>query len=251
MKVLFSVLKYKLITNESINIGILFHNLDTDERRFETMTKWSRLKNFDDEINITFFKILLNGMKEEIQNSLLNYVVHFDISSYTKKFCNEMRFSKIYEDYTDDFNEFIEFNKRNFLRYDYEKKDRPDRDQQVKYMKRLMKSNEILYSVKKTKGVYQESIQYDYIIGNYAFKFFTFENKKLDTLVHTAKAWAYTAEEMSNVYKTIFVYDMDINDNKFNVIIDILRKSAHKVIKYDDTFDYVLSKYKNRDSIIN
>ena len=251
MKVLFSVLKYKLITNESINIGILFHNLDTDERRFETITKWSRLKNFDDEINITFFKILLNGMREEIQNSLLNSVVYFDISAYTKKFCNEMRFTKIYEDYTEDFNEFIEFNKRNFLRYDYDKKDRPDREQQVKYMKRLMKSNEISYSVKKLDGLYQEPIQYDYTIGNYAFKFFAFENKKLDSLIHTAKAWAYTAEEMSSVYKTIFVYDMDVNDKKFDVIINILKKSAHRVIRYDDTFDYVLSKYEANDSIIN
>ena len=251
MKVLFSVLKYKLITNESMNIGILFHNLDTDERRFETMTKWSRLKNFDDEINIVFFKILLNGMKEEIQNSLLNNRVHFDISSYTKRFCNEMRFSKIYEDYTHDFNEFIEFNKKNFLRYDYDKKDRPDREQQVKYMKRLMKSNEIIYSVKKPSGVYQESIKYDYIIGDYAFKFFAFENKRLDNLVYTAKAWAYTAEEMASVYKTIFVYDVDVNDKRFYSIINILRKSAHKVIKYDDTLDYILSKYEKRDSIIN
>ena len=108
MKVLFSVLKYKLITNESINIGILFHNLDTDERRFETITKWSRVKIFDDEINIKFFKILLNGMRGEIQNSLLSSMVNFDISTYTKKFHNEMRFSRIYEDYTDNFNEFIE-----------------------------------------------------------------------------------------------------------------------------------------------
>lgn len=251
MKVLFSVLKYKLITNESINIGILFHNLDTDERRFETITKWSRVKIFDDEINIKFFKILLNGMRGEIQNSLLSSMVNFDISTYTKKFHNEMRFSRIYEDYTDNFNEFIEFNKRNFLRYDYDKKDRPDRDQQVKYMKRLMKSKSISYSVKKTEGLYKENIQYDYIIDDYAFKFFAFENKKLDALIHTAKSWAYTAEEMSSIYKTIFVYDMDVNDKKFDVIINILSKSAYKVIKYDDTLDYVLSKYENRDSIIS
>lgn len=251
MRVLFSVLKYKLITNESINIGILFHNLDTDERRFETIKKWSRLKNFDDEINIIFFKMLLDGMREEIQSSLLNDSVCFDIVSYTKKFCNEMRFTKIYEDNTENFKSFIEFNKRNFLRYDYDKKDRPNRDQQVSYMKRLMKSNEILYSVKRVDGLYQEKIKYDYIIQNYAFKFFRFENKKLDSLITTAKAWAYTAEEISSKYKTVFVYDVDVQDKKFDVIINILNKSAYKVIKYDDTFDYVLSKYTNKDSIIN
>lgn len=192
-----------------------------------------------------YFKIMLDGIKEEIQNNLFADITEFDMKEYVKKFYNEMRFSEIYEDYTDNFSEFVDYNKKNFLRYDYEKKDRPDKDQQVKYMKRLMKSNEISYSVRKLTGLYKESIKYDYIIDDYAFKFFSFENKKLDNLVHTAKAWAYTAEEMSDVYKTIFVYDVDVNDKKFDVIIDILIRSAYKVIKYDDTLDYVLGKYKH------
>lgn len=242
MKVLFSVLKYKLVTNESINIGILFHNLDTDERRLETISKWSRLKNFDDEINMILFKILLNGIKDEVKDSLFNETLHFNISEYTKKFRNEMRFSKIYEEHTDNFDSFVEFNKKIFLRYDYDQKDRPKKDQQIKYMKTLMKSNEIPYSVKKIMGEHQESIQYDYIIDNFAFKFFEFENKKLDRLVSSAKAWAYTAKELSDIYNTIFVYDVDVDDRKFNIIIDILKKSAYDIIKYDNTIDYMSNK---------
>lgn len=243
MKILFSVLKYKLITNESINIGILFHNLDTDQRVFETISKWSRLKSFDDEINIKYFKIMLDGIKEEIQSNLFNNAVEFDIKVYIKKFYNEMRFSEVYEDNTKNFNEFIEISKRNFLRYDYEKKDRPNKSEQISYMKGLMKSNEIEYSVKSPLGSYQENIKYDYIVGEYAFKFFSFENKNLDILIHTAKAWAYTADEMKNRYKTIFVYDVDVNNKKFDIIIDILDKSAYKILKFDDTLDFVLNSY--------
>lgn len=242
MKVLFSVLKYKLVTNESINIGILFHNLDTDERRLEVISRWSRLKNFDDEININLFKILLRGIKDEVNDSLFKGTLHFNIFEYTKKFRNEMRFSKIYEEHTDDFDSFVEFNKKIFLRYDYDKKDRPKKEQQIKYMKTLMKSNEISYSVKKIIGEHKESIQYDYIIDKFAFKFFEFENKKLDSLVSSAKAWAYTANELSDLYNTIFVYDVDVDDGKFNIIIDILKKSAYDIIKYDDTIEYMFNK---------
>lgn len=241
MKVLFSVLKYKLITNESINIGILFHNLDTDQRILETISKWSRLKSFDDEINIRYFKIMIDGIKEEIHSTLFNDVVEFDIKDYTRRFYNEMRFSEIYEDETNNFDEFVEYSKKNFLRYDYEKKDRPSREQQISYMKRLMKANEIEYTVRNPVGSYSETINYDYIVGEYAFKFFSFENKNLDNLIHTAKAWAYTAEEMKNKYKTIFVYDVDVNDKKFKMIIDILSRSAYKLIKFDETLDFVLN----------
>lgn len=58
LKILFSVLRYQLITDEFMNIGILFHNLDTDERRLETISKWTRLKGFDDELDLKIFKIL-------------------------------------------------------------------------------------------------------------------------------------------------------------------------------------------------
>lgn len=245
MKILFSVLKYRLITNESINIGVLFHNLDTDERRLETITKWSRVRNFDDEINIKFFKILISGIKEEIESTFFSDVVEFDIQSYTKVFYNEMRFTKIYESDTKDFNKFIEDTKKNFLRYDYDKKDRPTRDQQVGFMKKLMKSNKIEYSIKKPIGEYSETIGYDYIISRYAFKFFSFENKDLNKLIDTAKSWSYTANEMKQKFDTIFVYDNDIDDDKFDTIVAILGKHAYKLIKCDDTMDFILDKYNN------
>jgi len=60
--------------------------------------------------------------------------------------------------------------------------------------------------------------------------------------VSSAKAWAYTAKELSDIYNTIFVYDVDVDDRKFNIIIDILKKSAYDIIKYDNTIDYMSNK---------
>ena len=249
MRILFSVLRYQLITDEFMNIGILFHNLDTDERRLETINRWKRLKGFDDELDIKLLKILIDGIKEEIQNTLFNNKVVFDIYEYHRRYINELRFTEVYEAETKDFNKYIEFAKKNFLRYDYEKKERPNKDQQIKYMKELMKSNSIKYDSKSIKGEHSENINFDYIIDNYAFKIFSFEDKQLNNVVQSAKAWAFTAEEMKDNYRTIFLYDKDLENEKFKIIIDILSKSAYKVLKYDEGLDLVLNLYKKNKNL--
>ncbi|EOU2124597.1 DUF3037 domain-containing protein [Clostridium perfringens] len=248
LKILFSVLRYQLITDEFMNIGILFHNLDTDERRLETISKWTRLKGFDDELDLKIFKILLDGIKEEIQNTLFNKKQIFDIYEYHKRYVNELRFSEIYTAEVDDFNEYIEFSKKNFLRYDYEKKERPGINQQLRYMKSLMKGNSIEYSSKPILGKFSENIKFDYIINEFAFKIFSFEEKKLSQMISTAKFWAYTAYELKDKYKVIFLYDKDVIDENFNIIKNILEDSSFKVIRYDEGLNWItkLSKDKNK-----
>ena len=113
-------------------------------------------------------------------------------------------------------------------------------------MKRLMKANEVSYSVKAPKGIYNENVYFDYIVGEYAFKFFSCENKKLDNLIHIAKAWAYTAAEIDTIYKTIFVYDVEVDNKKFDIIIKILSSNAYKIIRYDGTLDFILNRYNKK-----
>ena len=61
----YSVLSYSpsMITGERINVGLLFHKSDGDVCRFEYTKKWSRLIAFDDELDIDFFKLYLEGIK--------------------------------------------------------------------------------------------------------------------------------------------------------------------------------------------
>lgn len=115
MRVLFSILKYNLITDESMNIGIMFHNLSTDERRLETITNWRRLQNFDDEIDVTMLKVIVNGIKNEIKNDMSNRNEHFDIKQYHIKYVNELRFSAVREAKVDDFDNFVELIRKNYL----------------------------------------------------------------------------------------------------------------------------------------
>lgn len=247
MEVRFSVLSYypsfieKDIENESMYIGILFHNIDTDERRLEITTKWTRIQNFDDELDIEFFKILLYSLQEEVKNSFWSIRKDFDIYQYTSKFINELRFSKVMKVNTDDFNRFIDDTKKMFLRFDYEKKSRPDKDEQLKYIKKLFKDSNVKFSKSKRKGAYNELIKYDYIVGNTAFKIFTFLNKDMSKVIPSAKIWAFNAWEMKNKYNidTIFVYDIDIKDDRFKIIYNILEENSLKVIPVEEIIDYL------------
>ena len=128
MKVLFSVLRYQLITDEFMNIGILFHNLSTDERRMTTINKWTRLEHFDDEANVKMLKIMINGIKDEIKEDLINSKDDFNIYDYPLKYVNELRFTKVYSAEVTDFNEFVDMTRKSYLRYDYDKSERPNRD---------------------------------------------------------------------------------------------------------------------------
>lgn len=247
MQVKFSILSYfpSFITNESINVGILFHNIDNNIRVFETTTNWARIKAFDDELDIEYLKLILKGIENEVVNvDLTNYKKEFNLKEYTHFYVNELKFSDVMISNTDNFKEFIKDTKKVFLRYDYDRKDRPNIQQQISYIKNLLKDNSIDYEIKDVKGIFEENVRFDYIIDNYAFKLFTFENKRLNNIISNAKSWAFTAEELKDTYKIVFIYDVEIKDNPiFNSIINILSKSAFKVMKLGEAIDFLL-KFK-------
>ena len=82
----FSVLSYypTFLTNENINIGILFFIEDTDQAYFDSIKKWERAKAFDDELDIDFMKDYLKGITDEVENHLFNYHSKFDIEGFVK-----------------------------------------------------------------------------------------------------------------------------------------------------------------------
>lgn len=253
MEVYFSVLSYypSFITSECINVAVLFYNKDTDERLLEVTTKWQRIRGFDDEIDLDFFKATLFGIREEIKQSFWSNNSDFEIQRYIKRFVNELRFSKIIKIETADFGSFITETKKMFLRYDFEKRDRPNRDEQISYIKRLLRETNVKLENGKAKGIFNEVVNYDYIFDGYAFKIFSFSGKDLNKIVTSAKSWAYTAKEMNDSmnYKTIFVYDADIKDDKFEIIYKILNEYAYKVMRVPEAISYVIKLNENKNGI--
>ena len=141
---------------------------------------------------------------------------------------------------TDDFEEFILETKKIFLRYDFNKSERPNHSKQLSYMKSILKDNEIEFSTKVVKGNFDDNISYDYIIGNYGFKLFSFDGKKIKNLTSTAYKWAFIADEMNEKYKTVFIYDIKLdNDKNYNIIMRILSSKTNvDIISLNDILSY-------------
>ncbi|KPI46119.1 hypothetical protein KW95_20365 [Clostridioides difficile] len=238
MKVAFSVLTYRpsFIADEKINVGILFHNIEYKEVYFETTTNWTRVKTFDDEIDIDIFKMIINGMKSHAQRNLKD--IHLE--NYIKRYNNELKFGKVFYKNVDSIKDFILETKQMFMPYDFEKGNRPTEQRQISYIKGLLKDSDIKYNTKAIKGSFNENINYDYTIGNYGFKLFEFQNKKVSRLIATAKHWSYNANEIRDIYKTIFIYDLKLEDEIFKTILKILSSSGAQVMSKEDVLEFTV-----------
>lgn len=251
-KIIFSELSYypSAVTNENMVVGMLFYNCDTSERTFKIMKNWSRLQNFDDELDIEFMKSYLKGIKYEYESNLSNYEDVIDVKEFIKFYVNELRFADIKNAFPQDAAGFIEETTKVYMRRDFAPEERLNSDAEVRYIKSFMRDHDIKYRTSAVSGGFDETVHYDYVIGDYGFKCFTFENKKISRLITTAKAWFCTA--LKSKQKTIFIYDKDINESKdFKVVMDILSEHAESVLNTEEAINFILKlKSDSRDQQI-
>ena len=250
-KVQFSVLSYfpSIVTNENINVGILFHNLDTDDRTFHMMKNWSRLESFDEELDISFMKKYLQGIKNESERNVFNSEQTFSLQEYLKYYVNELRFCTIKEADVENVVDFILTTEKVHMRLDFEKNERLSRDSEVKYIKMMMRSNKVNYSSSPIQGGYDEPVRFDYIVGGYGFKNFTFEDRNINRMITNAKAWSLTASAINRRYKTIFVYDVEKDESvNYRIIMKILGEHAYKVMPSAEVIDFVIKLQMEEDA---
>ena len=65
------------------------------------------------------------------------------------------------------------------------------------------------------------------------------KEKNASKLIPTAKQWAFSADELKNQYKIVFLYDDDDSSPQLKIVLQILKKHA-KVYPLQDGLDYVL-----------
>ena len=237
----FSVFSYSpsIITKECINLGVLFHDAENNDCKFEYTNKWNRISSFDDELNIEFVKDYLKGIKKQVEPSLLvspnNWV------DFIKRFVNEFKFSNISSMEVEDKDKFIIDTKRIYLRYDFPENERPKPEEQKQFIKKYLRENSISYSLEPIIGKYNETIKYDYQVDSKCFKHFEFDNKNVAHMLTSIHAWRDIALEMQDVCETIFVYDTDALANpEFGIAVQMLKNSAASVYNYSEVLGLIL-----------
>ncbi|WP_053983849.1 hypothetical protein [Niameybacter massiliensis] len=262
-KIKYSALTYypSFLLTDNTTIGVAFHNLSTNERRFEITSNITRIANTYDELNPDILKIILHSIKESIckdsSYSFNNTETSFDLYDFTKFYVNEFKFTPIVEVDVENFDSFIDEAKKIYLRYDYSKEQRPSVGDEIKFLKHIISSKKNDCSSKPLFGEFNDQINFDYIINNeYAIKIFDFKNSTQKQSISTARSWALAAQEVTPMHKVVFIYshDMDIlSENaksKLKTALAILNKYSYKTLEISEGASFISSITNNQLSVI-
>lgn len=228
------------ISDECLCIGILIHNVTTGQRDFKYISNFRRFHSFDDEADIDFIRLYLRGIKDEVETSIYNYNKEFEIASYINVYANEFRFSSVRTISVNESENYVDNLSKIYLKYDLAKSQRLNSNEEKKLIRRVLESNNLVYSTQKVDGPYKDEISFDYQVGDVCIKMFSFKGKNLKRVIGSARQWSFVADELGAQKKVLFIYDSDYEDkSNLEIIISILSKNA-KVMKFDDGMDYIL-----------
>lgn len=240
----YAALKYynSIISEECLYIGMLYNNITTGQRDFRYISNFNRFKYFDDEANINFIKTYLKGIKMQVENNIFNYCSPFNINEFIKIFVNEFRFTNVIKMKIDENEDYVEDLTKLYLKFDFNKKNRLTAKTEKQYIRKILSSKCIKFSSPQIKGGYNEEILFDYVINNIAIKLFSFKDKNLKRIIPTAKQWSFTAKELKEKMKIIFIYDNLTSDDIYlNIILNILKENA-AVFQLYEGLDYILKQ---------
>ncbi|EGT3817430.1 TPA: DUF3037 domain-containing protein [Clostridioides difficile] len=239
-----------IVSKDCLTLGILFHDRTNNICEFKIIKKWQRLKAFNDELDIDIVKLQLEAIKEEVQESASKG--NFNLKDYTKFYVNELKFTEVVSiDIDEDFQDFINACIRQYMPLDLEKGKRPNNKEQIEFIKYTMKNSNISYNKGNVTGYFNESLKFDFIIDDYAFKVFKFENKDENSMIRNVKKWAYDAYKLSNDYKVVFVTDIDFSSGEYNILYNILKEESAKLITFVDVISFIQNlNIKTRENIV-
>lgn len=235
----YSVLRYSpsSIAGEKINLGIIFCDMESGYREFKYSRKFSRLTTFDDEIDLSMVKKLLQGIADDVEGNLFTYD-KFDIDQYTKFFVSDFSFEKPKSICYDNLNEMMERLHKTYFRFEYDKKERPSKEDDKSMLEKLLSADG--REVRRDEYVFgscNEKIKCDLVTDDFCIKIFDFDDKNLNHLVNSAKTWAWNAMQ-ENDRKIIIIYRYNEEKSKynreFNIIMDILKKSTAQVYDIEE-----------------
>lgn len=234
----YSVLRYSpsKVAGETINLGIIYVDEKNDLREFRHTKKLSRIKSFDDEVSLGTVKALLKGIEIDVNQSLLNR--QFSLDEYIKFYINNFFFDEPKLIYYENWDETVERINKIHFRFDYEKKDRPSREDDIKMLGELLCEKNL--SVKKNfrkPGRFNEAIRYDYVSDKHKIKVFDFDGKDLNKLINTAKSWAWNCMTDPD-QNTCIIYRYSNQD-------DLKQQEYFKEI--GKIFDYAHAKFYDID----
>ncbi len=210
-----------IMSKDCITLGIIFLNKTSETVCFYSTKNLKRVRSFNDELDIDLLKIQLEAIEDEVNNIKVDN--SFKLKDYTRFYVNEIKFESVQElEIQGEFEKFVEETIKIHMRFDFEVKDRPTKNQQIQYWKKYFKT-----------------INFDFIVDKYAFKFFVFKGKQQMRVINSIKAFAYNVHHLKGDYKVVAIVEDDSEDNNFEIVKRILEQNCHDVITISKLMEYV------------
>lgn len=213
-----SVCKYSVIRyvpdelrEEFINIGLLFHSPEYRHIDIKFTSNFKRVAAFDDEIDVKFLKVVLEGIKESFTKSTVSGPseealadVNF-IEKSTFYYANQIQFSNPNLIHSSDYEQDFEDLFRTYVYFDSRKKTRITDDEVKILMNKILRTHEVYKKVNRNYklDVGTEEIELDYVYRTIDNKLkiiktfsFDYAKSKSSQATTVAKEWHYNFEKI-------------------------------------------------------
>lgn len=239
---------------EFINIGLTMHNLTDCSIKTKLTTNYSRVKSFDDEIDLEFLKVILEGIEEQFSISTvsgpsLKILSNDDfLEESTRYYVNQLQFNEIRNIYSEDVDKDFDDLFKTYVYFEHKKKHRITNEEVKRLMKRVFQNKGFEKKLDRNPVLYtnnNEEITLDYGIfekdKNYYLKAFSLDYDKKKTAATNAKTWVYNIERLMKTSNSEFKFvlnNTDLKDKKTKLIFDILSEVSEPIF-LDQLDDFV------------
>lgn len=236
----YSVLRYvpDIERQEFINLGVVLHYPDKQLLKMQTTEAFSRLRVFDDEIDLSFLELLLEGAKMEFNSESAEGPSRQDLrnpnllTELTTRYMNQFQFSDIrsvvIKDFESDLNDLF----RIYAYFEVPKSKRIDENKVRSVLSRTFREYEVskfLKSAPTVKGKFEE-IKMDFAYENMEYvKAFSFDygQRQLSRAPDLARSWAFRFREVIEQREAEQCNSSDIPKPVFISVVHKKRESKH------------------------
>ncbi|MYL45073.1 DUF3037 domain-containing protein [Virgibacillus halodenitrificans] len=239
----FAVCRYipDILRGESINVGILVHIPDNKSIKFYKTKNLSRIRNFDDEVELDVLKALLESIDFQFNNNRASELNGLNSKNFLENelvyFVNQIQFSEIRVLNSDTsslqthVNDLIDM----YLYYDKKKSDRITANRVKSLASKMVSASYLKDKINRNPDIKNNFNQrpFDFTIdidGNKVlFKAISFDYKSRNKFYNEIKSFLYDIEYATNSYNNdikVIINNTDRNEDYERIAYDLLRKKV-------------------------
>ncbi|MGO4786954.1 DUF3037 domain-containing protein [Paenibacillus sp. 2KB_20] len=224
----YSIIRYvpDEIREEFINIGMIFHSPELRYIDVKFTKNFKRVHAFDDEIDVNFFKVVLEGIKESFVKSTISGPSDEDlddinfIEKNTFYYANQIQFSPTYLISTENYEQDLSDLFRTYVYFEGKKRSRITEDEVKILMNRILRTKDSFKNVDRNilVDIGPQEIQLDYaykakdrykIIKTFSFDYTPKGSAQAPTI---AKEWIYNFEKLMSRSRQRKLFGVDRED---------------------------------------